>query len=96
MLYAIICTDKADGLELRMSTRPDHLAFLDGLGDALKGAGPFLSEDDDTPNGSLLVLEAASADEARQIAARDPYAQAGLFETVEVRPWKWLINNPEG
>lgn len=96
MLYAIICTDKADGLELRMSTRPDHLSFLDELGDALKFAGPFLSEDGDKPNGSMLVLEAASADEARQIAARDPYAKAGVFESVEVRPWKWLINNPEG
>ncbi|HCH71968.1 MAG TPA: hypothetical protein DFK19_07695, partial [Ochrobactrum sp.] len=33
-------------------------------------------------------------DAAEKIAANDPYALAGLFENVTVRPWNWAINNP--
>ena len=25
----------------------------------------------------------------------DPYAKAGLFANVEIRPWNWVINNPD-
>jgi uncharacterized protein len=94
MLYAIICTDKPDSLALRQSNRPDHIAFLEGLGSKLKAAGPFLDEAGN-PEGSLVILEADSRAEAEATAALDPYAKAGLFARVEVRPWKWSINNPE-
>ncbi|EFO33450.1 protein YciI [Roseibium sp. TrichSKD4] len=94
MLYALICTDKADALQIRMDNRPAHLEYLESLGDKLKGAGPFLGEDE-KPSGSLVIVEAASRDEAAVIAENDPYAKAGLFENVDIRPWKWLIKNPE-
>lgn len=94
MLYALICTDKPNSLDLRMQMRPAHLSFLDKLGSNLKAAGPFLSEDD-KPNGSLLIINAESKNEAQAIAAQDPYAIAGLFASVEIKTWKWLIKNPE-
>ena len=94
MLYAIICTDKPDSLALRQKNRPDHVAFLEGLGSKLKAAGPFLDEAGD-PNGSLVVMEADSCADAQAAATLDPYVKAGLFAHVEVRPWNWLINNPE-
>ena len=59
----------------------------------LKFAGPFL-DDDGKPNGSLVVIEAADKAAAAAIAADDPYAKAGLFETVEIRPWNWVFNKP--
>lgn len=92
MLFALICTDKPGSLDLRMATRPAHLAFLETI--TVKSAGPFLDEAGN-PNGSLVIIEAADVAEAKAIAARDPYAVAGLFSSVEVRPWKWLIKNPE-
>lgn len=95
MLYALICTDKPDTLSIRQETRPAHLEFLKGLGSALKAGGPFTAGDSDTPNGSLVVIEAASLEDAKAIAAQDPYAKAGLFQSVDVRPWKWLLKNPE-
>jgi hypothetical protein len=94
MLFALICTDKPDGLELRLKVRPDHLAFLESLGDALKGAGPF-TDAGGNPTGSLIIVAADSLAAAQAIAARDPYAKAGLFAAVDIRPWKWLIKNPE-
>jgi uncharacterized protein YciI len=95
MLFALICTDKPGSLDVRMARRPAHLDYLTSLGGRLKAAGPF-TDDGGTPNGSLVIVEAADHDEAARIAAGDPYAGADLFQSVDIRPWKWLIKNPEG
>ncbi len=95
MLYAVICTDKPDSLALRQANRPEHLDYLQSLGDTLVLAGPFLEPMDETMNGSLIVVEAISLEAARRIAAGDPFAKAGLFASVEIRPWVWTINNPD-
>ncbi|MBL8584481.1 MAG: hypothetical protein JNL61_19940 [Rhizobiaceae bacterium] len=95
MLFALMTTDKAGKLQLRLDTRPDHVAFLEELNGrgALKFAGPFL-DGDGKPNGSLVVIEAADRHEAEATFARDPYAKVGLFETTEIRPWNWVFNKP--
>ncbi|ODS02005.1 hypothetical protein AUC69_00480 [Methyloceanibacter superfactus] len=95
MLFAFICTDKPDGLPIRKANRPEHLAYLKSLGETLKFAGPFTAEDGETMNGSLVVVEAPSLEAARKIADGDPFAKAGVFAHVEIRPWKWSINNPD-
>ncbi len=94
MLFALICTDKPGALDIRLENRAAHIEFLKGLGDGLKAAGPFTG-DDGAMNGSLVVIEAANPADAETIAARDPYAVAGLFESVQIRPWNWVIKNPE-
>ncbi|MET3794884.1 YciI-like protein [Aquamicrobium terrae] len=95
MLFALICKDKPGALQIRLDTRPAHLAFLDELnaGQKLAFAGPFLDAEG-KPDGSLVVVEAADKAEAQAIAARDPYAGAGLFDSVEVRAWNWVVNKP--
>lgn len=95
MLYALICTDKLGSLDLRKANRPEHVAFLKGLGDAVVLAGPFTEADGETPNGSLIVVEAPSREAVQAIAAADPYAKAGLFASVEIRPWTWVFNKPQ-
>ena len=94
-LFAIICTDKPqEGLELRRANREAHLQWLADLGDRVKAAGPFLDEAGN-PAGSLIIIEADSLPDATAIASQDPYRRAGVFENVDIRPWKWLINRPE-
>lgn len=95
MLYALICTDKPGSLTLRKANRPEHLAYLESLGDALVFAGPFTETDGETMNGSLIVVEAPSLDTARKIAEGDPFAKAGIFAEVDIRPWRWSINRPD-
>lgn len=95
MLFAFLCTDKPDHLQVRLDTRPTHLAHLEKLNadGTLKFAGPFLG-DDGKPNGSLVVVEAPDMAAARTLAEADPYYLAGLFEKVEVKAWNWTINKP--
>jgi uncharacterized protein len=96
MLFALICNDKPGCLQLRMDTRPEHLVFLESLNakGALALAGPFL-DGEGKPNGSLVVVEATDQTAAELIAGQDPYAKAGLFASVEIRPWNWTFNKPE-
>ncbi|KKB85647.1 hypothetical protein VW29_06395 [Devosia limi DSM 17137] len=94
MLFAIIAQDQPDGVEHRMAVRPTHLEHLKTLGDKLVFAGPFLDENE-KPYGSLMVIEAASLEEAKAMAAADPFAREKVFASYEVRRWNWGINNPD-
>ena len=96
MLFAVLCRDKPNHLNVRMETRPAHLEWLNGLNaeGVLKIGGPFL-DDDGKPCGSMLLIAADDMASAKKIAAQDPYAAAGLFETVEIKAYNWVFNNPE-
>lgn len=91
MLYSFYCLDKAGSLDIRLSNRPEHLVYLEGLGARLVTAGPLTSEDGQTPLGSLLVIDCADRADAEAVAAGDPYAKAGLFESVAIRPWRQVF-----
>lgn len=91
MLFAVICTDRPGALETRKATRREHLEHLKSLGDRLKLAGPFLSEDGASPCGSLLVIEGASLADVKAIADADPYTKAGVFQSVDIRPWSIVL-----
>ncbi len=95
MLVALICTDNPGTGAIRDSARPPHVAWLQGLGKRLKFAGPFMTPDGKTPCGSLIVLDVPTYADAEALAAEDPYRKAGLFQTVDIRAWAWLRNNPE-
>ncbi|MGI8853467.1 MAG: YciI family protein [Methyloceanibacter sp.] len=95
MLFALICTDKPGSLALRKANRPEHLSYLESLGDTLVFAGPFTEADGETMNGSLIVVEAPTIDAARAILEGDPFAKAGIFAEVDIRPWRWSINPPD-
>lgn len=49
----------------------------------VKLAGP-LKDDDGRWLGHAIIVEADSANEARQYAERSPYQQAGLYEHLDV------------
>ena len=88
MLFAIICRDKAGALQTRLDTRADHLAYIEATG-VVKMAGPFLEEGQMC--GSLVIVETEDLAAAQGWAAADPYAKAGLFESVSVTEWKKVI-----
>lgn len=89
MLFALICKDKPDALEIRMANREDHLAYAASTG-AVAVGGPLL-DDDGNMCGSLLAVEVDDMAAAKAWSENDPYAKAGLFESVEVIAWKKVI-----
>ena len=89
MRFAVICTDKPGALPLRLDNRAAHLAYIEATG-VVEMAGPFLDAEGKM-TGSLVVLSVDSLTAAREWAAGDPYAKAGLFESVDIREWKKVI-----
>jgi uncharacterized protein YciI len=89
MRFALICTDKADHLEVRKANRDAHLAHIASSG-VVEMAGPFLNDMGEM-SGSLVILEVGSKAEAEAWAAADPYAKAGLFAKVRIEEWKKVI-----
>lgn len=89
MLFSLICHDMEDGFELRKQTRPAHLAFLAEHNTCF--AGPILSDDESKPIGSIVIIDCEDLNQAKAIAAADPYNLAGLFHAVAVHPFKQVI-----
>lgn len=88
MKFVILGFDGPEGQARRKIHRAAHLANLEPLdrqGRVLL-AGPFTDL-----AGSLIVIEATSIEEAKQIAQDDPYTVHGVFERVEVHPFKQVL-----
>jgi hypothetical protein len=94
MLFAIMCFDKLASLDLRLATRPTHLAYLTTYKDRLKHAGPLL-DTDGRPCGTLLLVDVADRPAAEGFAEGDPYAKAGLFESTIIRAYRAVFEDGE-
>lgn len=95
MLYAIIAEDVAGSLAKRLEARAAHLERLKALQEAgrLFVAGPHPAIDSLDPGpagftGSLIVAEFATREAAIAWAAEDPYAAAGVYSKVTVKPFR--------
>ena len=82
----------------RLAARPAHLDRLRLLLDAgrLCVAGPCPAIDAEDPGpagftGSLIIAEFDSLSDAQAWADADPYLAAGVYERVEVRPFKKVL-----
>lgn len=93
MFFAVYSLDKPFSAALRSVTRDQHLAYVGAAGAAVRFAGPLLSDDGEKMIGSFLILEMKDLAAAKAWAANDPYARVGLFESSEVRPWRFLFEN---
>jgi uncharacterized protein YciI len=98
MYYAIISEDVANSLALRLAARPQHLARLQQLKDdgRLLLAGPHPRIDNEEPgeagfSGSLVIAEFEDLDAAKKWAEDDPYVSAGVYQQVQVKPFKKVL-----
>ncbi len=89
MRFALMTQDKPGAVQTRMDNRDAHLAYIADTG-VVEMAGPML-DDDGQMCGSLIVLDVDDMAAARAWADNDPYAKAGLFESVTLRAWKKVI-----
>lgn len=88
-LFVLTCLDKPGALPVRMAAREQHLAWA--ADQPLKFGGPFLDEVGDMA-GSLIIIEVPDLDAARAFNAADPYTKAGLWASVDIRPFRVTID----
>ena len=98
MWYLIFGHDRAESLAARLELRPAHLQRLHALREQgrLLLAGPLPAIDAEDPGpagfvGSAIVAQFESLEAARAWAEADPYRQGGVYQTVDVHPFRKVL-----
>ncbi|WP_173274272.1 YciI family protein [Thiosulfatimonas sediminis] len=102
MWYSIVGYDVPNSLPLRIQVRAEHIARIKSLdkNGYLLVAGPNPAIDSLDPGdagmtGSIIIARFKSLQDAEQWAADDPYVAAGVYERVEVKPFKQVLPAPK-
>ena len=88
--YAVWATDREGSLPERLRVREEHRMRLRNPSPhavTVLMAGPTLDEPGQSMNGTLLVVEATSAEAVRAFIDDDPYVRQGVYASVDIRPW---------
>tara|TARA_B100000242_G_scaffold271027_1_gene222941 strand:- start:206 stop:478 length:273 start_codon:yes stop_codon:yes gene_type:complete len=90
MTYLITCTDKENSIDLRLSTREEHIKYLKKIKKKLILAGPILDKKDN-PVGTVLVVDFDKLDAVMDFLNDDPYSKVNLFKEVKIVRFKKVI-----
>lgn len=98
MFFVVLATDAPGAAEKRSEIGPVHRAHLrNPCNHRVKVhlGGPTLTTQGSHTNGTLLIVEADDIAAVSEFVADDPYSQAGVFKSVEIRPWAWTLGAPQ-
>ncbi len=90
MAFLITCKDKKNSLELRLSTREEHIKYLKKVKKKLILAGPILDKND-KPIGTVLILDFDKITDLKKFLNGDPYSKVHLFDEVKITRFKKVI-----
>jgi uncharacterized protein YciI len=79
-------------MDARARVRPDHLAYMTALHEqgTVVYAGPV-----GDGGGALVLIRAASQQDAQRVVDADPYTVAGVGTEHLLRPWTVVIGTAE-
>ncbi|GAO21481.1 YciI-like protein [Alicycliphilus sp. B1] len=93
MLFAIHCLDHPGAYPRRLEHYEAHGAYLAQAPVRVVLAGPLLDEIGSTRIGSLLIVEAASLQEAQAFSEGDPFRRLGVWASVRIHGYHIAIDN---
>ncbi|MFF7187439.1 YciI family protein [Streptomyces sp. NPDC008222] len=79
--------DRADSVALRDELLEEHWSYMDRYAKEMIARGPTLADDEDTPTGSVHIVDLPDPVAARAFAFDEPNYQAGVYRDVLVRRW---------
>lgn len=89
LYWLVISEDLPDMLETRVRTRARHLEYMrsggGGLVEVLIGSPTCEDADGAMMKGTWFIVEAPSRGAVEDFVASDPYEQAGIFRSTEIR-----------
>lgn len=88
MPFFVETFDKPGSYDLRVELRPAHLEYLAEIGTLLLACGAKLSDDGDTADGGVYLLDVNTREEAQAVIDADPFTRGGLFDRVHVQRWR--------
>ena len=87
MLFAIHALDRTGALPTRLANYDAHKSFLSdtsSFGVTIVMSGPLVDDTGLTMIGSLFLVEAPSRADVEAFNRADPFAKAGIWETVTI------------
>ncbi|HRF08218.1 MAG TPA: YciI family protein [Xanthobacteraceae bacterium] len=87
--FLVVAHDKKGAEDLRTQNREAHIAYLkQAHANVQIDVGGPLTADDKNSAGTFLIVRAADRAAVEQFVAGDPFAAAGIFASVEIKPCK--------
>jgi len=83
--------DRTGSLTLREDLLEQHWSYMDRYQTEMIARGPTLSDDGDTPTGSVHILDVPDPAAARAFAFDEPCYQAGVYRDVLLRRWRNVL-----
>ena len=91
MPYVISFVDDPDVLEKKKQLRDTHLDYVKSNAHRIITSGGFFPDDDDFPNGGLIILDVETRREAVDYIENDPFFVSGIFSEYTIRRWKKFV-----
>lgn len=82
-VFAVYCTDRPGMAQKRLDARDAHFAHIEATLSNFFIAGPLRDENGDTV-GSLLIVKAENAGDARKLVEADPYFDAAIWADIRI------------
>lgn len=83
--------DRPGSLALRVELLEEHWSYMDRYAAEMVARGPTMSEDGETPTGSVHILDLPDPGAARAFAFDEPGYQAGVYRDVLLRRWRNML-----
>ena len=83
--------DPGTDREKKGKIRPTHIDYVSRNASRIIASGGFFPEDDDFPNGGLIILDVADRKDAVEYIENDPFFLNGIFSTYTIRRFRKFI-----
>lgn len=93
MHFVIYCLDVPDSESIRAQHFEEHKANLSSAPFKILVSGPLLEDDNQTINGSCLLIDAMNKEQVLAFFKNDPFTKAGVWRQVEIRHFSKLRDN---
>jgi uncharacterized protein len=93
MHFTVYCLDHPNMVERRLENYDAHKAYLQTAPVKTLISGPLTKPDGQTMIGSFFLYEADTVEAIEQFVENDPFNQAGIWDTVDIRPFIKRVDN---
>ncbi|KQX15211.1 MULTISPECIES: YciI family protein [Ensifer] len=91
MPYVIMFHDDSGVLERKRELRAAHLEYVKSNAPRIIASGGLFPDDDDFPNGGLIILDSEVRQDAVDYIENDPFFLNGIFTSYTIDRWRKFI-----
>lgn len=92
--YLVHCLDGPDKYSLREQLTNTHREYMENYRQKILIGGPLLDESGLKRIGSAFIMQADSKEEIEVLLKKEPYYNAGVFESVVIRLYRNAMFKP--